>query len=200
MSGPGRNPVTDEALVRRIRADREGGAGRAAASELFGRYTDRVYLWCFRYCHDHERALDAAQDVLLAAWRALGGFEERARFSSWLYAIARHRCLRLLKRGSLTVDDETDPDSVSGTERAPEVLYEGREEEEGVLRLLDEALDPVEREAIWLRCFENLPVEEITEVLDLKGASGARGVLQAARRKLRAALERRRRREERDQR
>lgn len=199
MSDPGRDRVSDEALVRQVRDDRESEAGRAAAAELFARYGDRVYLWCFRYCHDHERALDAAQDVLLAAWRALAGFEERARFSSWLYTIARHRCLRLLKRGSLTVDDEADPDGVATENCSPEILYQGREEGEGVLQLLDEALEPVERAAIWLRCFENLPVDEVTDVLDLKGASGARGVLQSARRKLRAALERRKRREERNQ-
>jgi hypothetical protein len=38
-------------------------------------------------------------------------------------------------------------------------------------------------------------VDEITQVLKLEGASGARGVLQAARRKLRSALERKQRRE-----
>jgi RNA polymerase sigma-70 factor (ECF subfamily) len=199
MNDPGRDPISDEALVRKAREDREGEVGRAAAAELFARYSDRVYLWCFRYCHDHELALDASQDVLLAAWRALAGFEGRARFSSWLYAIARHRCLRLLTRGSLTVDDEADPDSVSEEGGSPEVIYEGRQGEERVLRLLDEVLEADERAAIWLRCFEHLPVEEITEVLALRSASGARGVLQSARRKLRAALERQKRREDRIQ-
>jgi hypothetical protein len=41
-----------------------------------------------------------------------------------------------------------------------------------------------------LRCFERMPVDRITETLCLENASGARGLLQTARRKLRAELER----------
>jgi DNA-directed RNA polymerase specialized sigma24 family protein len=58
--------------------------------------------------------------------------------------------------------------------------------------LLREHLSPVEQEAIWLRCFERLPVGDVTRMLGLTHASGARSVLQSARGKLRAALERRR--------
>jgi DNA-directed RNA polymerase specialized sigma24 family protein len=93
------------------------------------------------------------------------------------------------------VDPASEPDEIGRERETPEQLYLEREDEEGVLRLLDETLEPVERSAIWLRCFENLPVDEITQVLKLEGASGARGVLQAARRKLRSALERKQRRE-----
>ena len=48
-------------------------------------------------------------------------------------------------------------------------------------------LEPQEQEALWLRCFEGLSVDAITEVLAVREASGARAVLQRARRKLRAA-------------
>jgi DNA-directed RNA polymerase specialized sigma24 family protein len=41
---------------------------------------------------------------------------------------------------------------------------------------------------LWLRCFEKVPVDEITRMLGITEASGARGVLQRARRRLRAAL------------
>jgi DNA-directed RNA polymerase specialized sigma24 family protein len=57
-----------------------------------------------------------------------------------------------------------------------------------MLDLVRRHLDPLEREAIWLRCYEGMPVEEITGLLGIDTASGARGILQRARRKLRAAL------------
>jgi RNA polymerase sigma-70 factor (ECF subfamily) len=40
-----------------------------------------------------QDAEDALQDTLLAAWRGLGGFEERASLRTWLYRIATNRCL-----------------------------------------------------------------------------------------------------------
>ena len=65
---------------------------------------------------------------------------------------------------------------------------EQREDEERMLGIIKEVLEPVEQRAIWLRCFEKVPVEEITRLLGIESASGARAVLQKARRKLRTAL------------
>jgi DNA-directed RNA polymerase specialized sigma24 family protein len=73
----------------------------------------------------------------------------------------------------------------------PPALLITREEEVAMEALLRDHLSPVEQEAIWLRCFERLPVPEVTRLLGLTHTSGARSVLQSAREKLRAALERR---------
>ena len=83
----------DRELVERARALPASPEGRAAAGELLRRYRRQVYMWCFRYVRDHERALDMAQDVLLSAYQRLGEFEGRAAFSSWLFVIARNRGL-----------------------------------------------------------------------------------------------------------
>jgi DNA-directed RNA polymerase specialized sigma24 family protein len=56
------------------------------------------------------------------------------------------------------------------------------------MQLLARHLKPTEHEAVVLRYFECLPVDEITQVLGITQASGARGVLQSAKRKLRAAF------------
>jgi DNA-directed RNA polymerase specialized sigma24 family protein len=53
---------------------------------------------------------------------------------------------------------------------------------------MNEVLEPAERAALWLRSFERMGMDDISKVLELRNASGARGVLQTARRKLRRAL------------
>jgi RNA polymerase sigma-70 factor (ECF subfamily) len=182
---------TDEDLVRRFQADPQGASGRSAATELFERYQERVYLWCFRRVRDHERALDLAQDSLIAAYRALAKFEHRSQYASWLFAIARNRCFRALRAPRLLDAEEGELEAIADDRAAPDESLAAREENERLARLVDEVLDPSERLALWMRCEERMSVDEITRRLELTSASGARGLLQTARRKLRAALERR---------
>ncbi len=178
----------DEALVRQVKVDPGSPRARWAATQLLERYQERVYIWCLRIVRDHDQALDLAQEVLLSAYRGLEGFGERSSFSSWLFAIARNRCISLMRRPSLVVDDDVESLNVAGDQPGPDRALEERLDEEGVFALIREQLEPIEQEAIWLRCFERLPVDEITALLKIDAASGARGVLQSARRKLRAAL------------
>jgi RNA polymerase sigma-70 factor (ECF subfamily) len=190
MSDPARTDVPDEHLVHAALADPDGVGGRAAVSELLGRHQRRVYLWCHRYVRDHERALELAQEVLLNAYRSLGSFQGRSRFSSWLFAITRNRCLNAVAATHWTRDDTLDLDEVPARDGRPEAALELAQDEERLRRVLTEHLDETEREALWLLAIERLPVEAITRVLGLDNATGARGLLQRARRKLRAALDR----------
>jgi RNA polymerase sigma-70 factor (ECF subfamily) len=191
MSNINRDPrkTTDEALVQAAQEDRESPSSRAAAAELLGRYDKAVYVWCFRYVKDHERALDLAQDVLINAYRGLGSFAGKSKFSSWLFSIARNRCLNEVQRVSLLVDEEADLETVPSGAKNPDVDIEEEESRDRLLNLIRKALDPLEQRALWLRCFERVSVDEITRLLDIDASTGARGILQRARRKLRAAIE-----------
>jgi len=183
---------SDEDLAGRFAADPRSTAGRAAAEQLFARYDTRVYHWCLRLAREHETALDLAQEAILTALRDLHQFQGHSRFSTWLYTVVRRRSLRLLQRERRWLTDEADEERLIS--RAPDPADEvaGRDEEEWVRATMRDVLEPIEATALVLRCEEGLPVDEITRVLHLTGASGARGVLQSARRKLRAALEARR--------
>jgi RNA polymerase sigma-70 factor (ECF subfamily) len=180
---------SDHELLEAALADPAGTTGRRAASDLLGRYQRPIYVWCLRYVEDHDRAVEMAQDVLMRAYRRLDSFRGRSKLSSWLYIIARNTCLNELERPALLRDEGVEPDRLRSSARDPEQqLLDGMAEEE-LLTLIREKLDPREQRALWLRCFERMPVDAITQVLAVDDRSGARSVLQSARRKLRAALE-----------
>jgi RNA polymerase sigma-70 factor (ECF subfamily) len=189
MNGRPPHDAPDEALVEEARRNPQGAAGRAAASELFRRYQRRIYLWCYRYVRDPERALDLAQEVMVNAWRALPTFQGRSRFAVWLFVISRNRCLNAVTAPALLGDEDLAPDQLPAAGSDPAEQLAQLQDEEAVRRSMIRHLDEQEREALWLRCFERMPVESITRAMRLSSASGARGLLQRARRKLRAALE-----------
>lgn len=182
---------SDEDLALLAARRRAAPDGRAAADALLARYAPVVYRWCYRMVEDPELARDLAQDILLSAYDKLERFEGWGRFSGWLFVISRNRCLDVLRKPALLRDEETEPGALADQRPGPDREVEEREEEEALLLLVRQHLTAEEQEALWLRCYERMPVDAITRALGLRQAAGARAVLQTARRKLRAALERR---------
>lgn len=188
MKRPRSEPVPDAELVVRFQQDPESSAGREALGELFRRYRDRLYHWCYRYVRDHDAAMDLVQETYVAAWRALPGFEGRSQFGSWLFSIARFRCASARRRPQVNVEEDHDLATTQDSGPGPEETLLEQEDEAQVLAFLSRHLEDQERLAFWLRCYEGVGVDEITSLLGIREKTGARAVLQRARRKLRAAL------------
>jgi RNA polymerase sigma-70 factor (TIGR02960 family) len=74
---------------------------RAGDGEAFRELTDpyrrELQLHCYRILGSVQDAEDTLQETLLAAWRGLGQFQERASVRTWLYKIATNRCLNALR-------------------------------------------------------------------------------------------------------
>ena len=188
MATPDHGELDDRRLLKLAIGDPDPEIRRQAASDLLARYQDRIYAWCFRMVGDHDRALDLAQEALITAYRDLASFRGEARFSTWIFTVTRRRCLSALRRPSLLLDDDGGAMDPADPKGAPDRLLEERLDEERLLELIQDCLDPLEQEALWLRCYEKVPVDEITRMLGLTESSGARGILQRARRRLRATL------------
>ena len=83
--------MTTTALARARAGDGE------AFRELTEPYRRELQLHCYRILGSVQDAEDTLQETLLAAWRGLGRFEERASLRTWLYKIATNRCLNALR-------------------------------------------------------------------------------------------------------
>ena len=88
------------ALVRR--------GNESAFEELFDRHSGGVLLFCSRMLDSRAEGEDALQHVFLAVYQALGERDvEPQAFKSWLYTIARNRCISVRRsRSEVPLPDE----------------------------------------------------------------------------------------------
>ena len=93
--------VDHEMVVRARRGD------QAAFASLFRKHHGRVYGMCARLLARKPDVEDALQQTFLEAWRCLGRFEGKSRFTTWLTRIAIYTCFSFRRRlrRLLLVDD-----------------------------------------------------------------------------------------------
>ena len=75
------------------------GGDQDAFRQLTEPHRRELQAHCYRILGSAQDAEDAVQETLLAAWRGLGGFEERSSVRTWLYRVATNRCLNALRDG-----------------------------------------------------------------------------------------------------
>lgn len=185
--------VSDEELAL-IRAAREGDSD--AYGGLILMHQDRIYASILRHVRDEHKAADLAQDVFIQAFRAIDTYQDRAKFSTWLYRIAMnvitssHRHATAQKRGGTatraSLDAEGVPEPDAGT-RTPAEQVEANETGVIVRAAIDE-LDEEYRNVVIARDLQGLSYEEIAEVFDIAPGT-VRSRLHRGREKLREKLQ-----------
>lgn len=161
---------TDEQLMH------AAAAGDLAAFDLLvRRYERRILAYAWRMLGDAELARDIYQQTFLNIFEHREQYRETARFSTYAYTIAgnlcrnelrraRHRMTRSLDRPTASEDDEAEPESwLADTVSEPSEPL-SRDEEDRLLHEAIDALDPIYREVVALRCFEGLPFKQIADI------------------------------------
>lgn len=177
-------------------------AGDADAFErLAAAYRGPLHAHCYRMLGSLQDAEDALQETLLAAWRAIGGFEGRSSLRSWLYRIATNACLRVAEhrphrllssdRGPARSDvhdlgdyAESDPEWLepypSPADDDPADRYQRRENVELAFVAALQKLPANQRAVLILREVLQFSAAEVAEALDTTIAS-VNSALQRAR-------------------
>ena len=84
---------TDEALMQRFRG------GQASAFRLLvTRHQDRVFNFVLRQVRSPETAQELVQETFLRVVKNADTFRSEARFTTWIFTIARNLCVDALRR------------------------------------------------------------------------------------------------------
>jgi RNA polymerase sigma-70 factor (ECF subfamily) len=160
----------DAALMLRVKqGDRE------AFAALVDKYKQPVMNLAYRTVFDLAEAEDLAQQVFLQIFKSAHRYEVSAKFSTWLFTIARNLCLNEIRRRSRHPAeslDETLPDQedqpLRQIEDARAFLPPDALLQEELEQKIEEALADLpekQRTAILLCRQEELSYEEIAQVL-----------------------------------
>ena len=199
--------VTTTVLARARAGDGE------AFRQLTEPYQRELQLHCYRILGSVQDSEDMVQETLLAAWRGLDRFGERASVRAWLYKIATNRCLNALRDSGRRPRPATAPglaapppeptrrpeplwlqpypDSLTGdlpdAGPGPEARYERREALALAFVAGLQQLPPRQRAVLVLRDVLGYPAADAARMLETSEVS-VNSALQRARSTLRTRL------------
>src|SRR3954470_24201739 len=146
--------ASDDRLVEQIRRGNE-----TAFAVAFERHSGPILSFCRHMLRSQEEAEDAVQHTFAAAYRALLEDEREVQLKPWLYAIARNRCLSVLRARREQPEEELDLETVGLQEHVLE-----RAELRDLLRDLRD-LPEEQREALLRAELGDLSHAQIADVL-----------------------------------
>ncbi|MEK7748017.1 MAG: sigma-70 family RNA polymerase sigma factor [Nitrospirota bacterium] len=102
-------PIDDTEWMRRFQSGDE-----AAFERLFEKYHRPIISFCFRFLGDKEQSEEIAQETFLQVYRFAEGYRPLAKFSTWLYTIAKNLCLNRLRKKDPTLNCDLNNEDSQG--------------------------------------------------------------------------------------
>ncbi len=142
---------------------------RRAFEVLVERYQQRLLRFLMSRGNSRADAEDVLQDSFVNAYRYLASYDQRWRFSTWLYRIAlreaaRHAA-RAEARGETVAGDELDKVATS-SESDPLIEVSAQSSRENLWLTARRVLSDDAYAAMWLRYVEDMPVRDVATSLE----------------------------------
>jgi RNA polymerase sigma-70 factor (ECF subfamily) len=142
-----------------------------ALGELYDRYSRLVYSLAVNTVGDYGTAEEITQDVFVRVWQRAASYQaERAKVSTWLTSIARHRAIDQLRRRGARPEQHT----VSWAEAEPDSLTANGNPQEAAQLAMDRdkvrsalaQLPEEQRQVLALAYFQGYTQQQIADALD----------------------------------
>ena len=182
----------DAALMKRVTQ-----GDQRAFEELVEKYKQPVFNFVYRTLPDATEAEDLAQVVFVQVWKSAARYRVEAKFSTWLFTIARNLCLNELRRRSRHPGDSLEAATATDDEGpgrqfedARNVAPRDRLVQDELVTKVSEALKDLpenQRTAILLYQEQEKSYDEISEILGTS-LSATKSLIHRARETLKQRL------------
>ena len=184
--------AADQDILWMLRVAR-GDTG--ALELLIGAHQSRVVGTIAKMLGDESEAEDIAQQVFIRVWTSAARYQPSAKFTTWLFKITRNLVFNELRRRkrhpATALEHESEEHHFQAPDqqaKAPDVSMLDGEMHAAIQQAIN-SLPELQRMAIVLRRYEDMPYEEIAEVLKLS-VPAVKSILFRARAELRERLQR----------
>lgn len=155
------DPTDEELMASYQKGNKE------AFRELVTRHQSGIYNFLYRFLNQKQNVEEAFQEVFLRMIKASSSYTPTAKFSTWIYTIARNYCIdRSRNRGlakTVYLEDQ-EQDRFSNSEVAPDELTAAYRLNEQLKSALDQ-INPDQKEVFLLRVMQGFSFEEISEMV-----------------------------------
>ena len=160
LGGDAMGSRTDERVLLQSLAEGDRRAGERLVESTYG----RVFGALYKMCGEADLAADLTQETYRRAWQAIGRFEGRSGFSTWLYRIAYTTFLNHVRRPRPVLPlEERQVEAMADERPRPEDDAVASAEAEQLRRVVL-GLPDVLRFTVSARFWGELPVREIADL------------------------------------
>ena len=155
--------LSDEELAARFR----NGERRVSFTMIVERYQKRIYYSARKLVNgDHDEADEIAQETFVKVYEALDSFRGEAKLYTWIYRIMMNAVIYKSRRKKVrnNVGLEEVENTLEAEDHSPHEAMERIE----MTALIEEAIatvPPKQREVFLLRFYDEMPYEEMSQVL-----------------------------------
>jgi len=156
----------EDVYIRRLK---DGDS--SALEPLMRLHQDMVFTVALRMVKDRSVAEEVTQDVFIKVFRKIDSYEQRSKFTTWLYTIAYRTCLNYLQKKDVTVaqsrlsDAERRQGEVDDSRRVA-TPHKKREDQEAIWQAID-TLEPLQGVTISLFYLQMFSVKEISDIMEI---------------------------------
>lgn len=135
-------------------------------SEIYQRYSGKIYGKCLSFFKDESEAADAVHDIFMKLLLNMSKFGEKSKFSTWVYSITYNYCIDILRRGKKL--QVTSIEEISGELDVEEDTDESWMDliDMNIIEDIMNKMHPQDKAVLLMKYIDDLSIKEICGILN----------------------------------
>lgn len=139
---------------------------------LLKKYQLEISKYVYSNIRDNETTKDIVQDIFISVYNKLYTFDQKYKFKTWLYTIARNKCIDYIRKNKQAlIDSDSSVDLVESKEACPSTIAEFNETKSSISAFI-KTLDEKNKQLLYLKYYHSdMNFNDIGRILKISEAA-----------------------------